>query len=304
MTGRPVGIVAFGSTNMKNRTLSSLRKGQRQLSSQRLSERVAEALADRLDGGDWAAGQRLPTEHELAATFKVSRTVVREAISRLRQAGRLETIQGSGTFVAERGRGTRLRSGLRQASVQRLVQVLELRRGIESEAAAMAARRRDAAQLLALREALQTLEALDPAGGLPVDSILALPHRLAEATGNPLYVAQLDVLHGFLREQVRLPVAVDSALLPPWGAELKHQLLDEWRPLTEAVAEGDAPRARREAVRHLLNEELRLRNANPIRGAAGVGIAPGAGHASAASSASASNAASNELPADLPKTRV
>ena len=264
---------------MKNRAVSLLRKGQqRQLSTQqRLSERVADALGERLDGGDWSPGQRLPTEHELAANFKVSRTVVREAISRLRQAGRLETIQGSGTFVAERGRGGRLRSGLRQASLARLVHVLELRRGIEAEAAAMAARRRDAAQLRGLREALQGLEAVDPSGGVPVEDLLNLPHRLAQATGNPLYVAQLDVLHGFLREQGRLPVAVDSASRPAWSPELKQQLVDEWRALTDAVAEGDAPRARREAVRHLLNEELRLRNANPTRVANGsVGATDGA----------------------------
>lgn len=247
--------------NSPSETAAQLKR----MRAQRLSERVAEALTDRLDQAEWAPGDRLPTEHELSATFDVSRTVIREAISRLRQAGRLETVQGSGTFVSTLSKSSvDLTIGQQQATLQRVVHVLELRRGIEGEAAAMAARRRNHAHIMDMRRALQELEQLQPGGRMPLDQVLRLPRLIAEATGNPLYVSHLDLLHRYLVGQTTLPSSPDSAVFPGWSVDTMQQIIEELRSLIDAIATGDAPRARREAIRHLLNGELRMRNATRL----------------------------------------
>ena len=62
-----------------------------------LADRVTETLAGQLRSGVYPVNSRLPTEKSLAEKFGVSRTVVREAISRLKSEGLVETRQGSGT---------------------------------------------------------------------------------------------------------------------------------------------------------------------------------------------------------------
>ena len=71
--------------------------------SARLSDRVADALAAEIQAERLAPGDRLPTESALSAQFSVSRTVVREAVSRLKSLGMVEPRQGSGVYVRAAG---------------------------------------------------------------------------------------------------------------------------------------------------------------------------------------------------------
>ena len=64
-----------------------------------LTERVAQLLREKVDRGDFAVGTKLPAEGKMAQQLGVSRTVVREAVSRLKSDGLLESRQGSGVFV-------------------------------------------------------------------------------------------------------------------------------------------------------------------------------------------------------------
>ena len=68
-----------------------------------LALELVESLGDRIRNGQFAPGDKLPTESAIMAEFAVSRTVVREAISRLQAAGLVETRHGIGTFVLELG---------------------------------------------------------------------------------------------------------------------------------------------------------------------------------------------------------
>ena len=68
-----------------------------------LSDQVADVMAAEIRSGRLAAGDKLPTEASLVNQFSVSRTVVREAMSRLKSLGLIESRQGSGVFVKEIG---------------------------------------------------------------------------------------------------------------------------------------------------------------------------------------------------------
>ena len=67
--------------------------------SAKLSDQVASALEAEIRAGRIQAAQKLPTEAVLAQQFQVSRTVVREAISRLKSLGLVDSRQGSGVYV-------------------------------------------------------------------------------------------------------------------------------------------------------------------------------------------------------------
>ena len=104
-------------------------------------------------------GDKLPTESEIMQAFGVSRTVVREALSKLQAAGLVETHHGIGTFVLQPRAGGmfRLEPGDVATSVDVLA-VLELRISLETESAGLAASRRTEEQLLTMRQALDDFE--------------------------------------------------------------------------------------------------------------------------------------------------
>jgi GntR family transcriptional repressor for pyruvate dehydrogenase complex len=111
------------------------------------------------------------------AQYGVSRSVVREAISHLQAAGLVQTRHGIGTFVLEAP--PRRRSSLA---------ILELRIGMETEAAGLAASRRTGAQLAALREALADMRRAQEAGQPTVEADVRFHRLLAESSANRYFV--------------------------------------------------------------------------------------------------------------------
>src|SRR6476469_679502 len=107
-----------------------------------LAHDVVDTLSGRIRDGSLAQGEKLPTEAAIMEEFGVSRTVVREAISRLQARGLVQTRHGVGTFVADAVAhdATPFLIGAEQlATLRDVIAVLELRIALETEAAALAA---------------------------------------------------------------------------------------------------------------------------------------------------------------------
>ena len=124
-----------------------------------LTAQVLRELTARIERGELNPGDRLPTERELMANYRVSRTVVREAISSLRASGRIDTQQGRGAFV--RSPPVSFRYALDASDLDKVgdvLHIMDLRIGLESEAASLAAKRHSAAQLNDIHAALKKLE--------------------------------------------------------------------------------------------------------------------------------------------------
>jgi DNA-binding GntR family transcriptional regulator len=64
--------------------------------------RVADALRERLDAGEWLPGEALPSVSELAGEYGVSRSTAARAVKVLAAEGRVTTVKSWGTFVADR----------------------------------------------------------------------------------------------------------------------------------------------------------------------------------------------------------
>ena len=114
----------------------------------RLSDQVAEQLSAEIRSGRLAPGAKLPPEARLAEQFAVSRTVVREAVSQLKSLALVESRQGSGVYVSASLPFAPLNFDARHAqSRDAVVQMVEVRRALEAEVAALAAQRRTSADL-------------------------------------------------------------------------------------------------------------------------------------------------------------
>lgn len=225
----------------------------------RLSEQVAHQLSVRLQQGELAPGAKLPTEATLALQFQVSRTVVREAVARLKSQGLLESRQGSGVYVNARPPIAPLRFDARHAgSRQAVLQMVELRRALEAEVAALAAQRRTAAGLRGVQQAVTKLDMAVAAGGDGVDEDLALHRRIAEAAGNPFLIDTLDYLAQFLHGATRVTRANEAR-----RTDFARQVQHEHAVIVRAIEAGDPRRARAAAARHMDNAMRRIESADP-----------------------------------------
>ena len=122
-----------------------------------LSQAVVGDLTTKIQNGVYRPGEKLPTEPEVMAQLGVSRTVVREAMSRLQASGLVETRHGIGTFVLASHARMDLDTGT-VMTILDVIDMLELRISLETEAAALAALRRKDEHLEAMRRAIDSFQ--------------------------------------------------------------------------------------------------------------------------------------------------
>lgn len=224
-----------------------------------LSDQVAQQLAAEVTNGRFAPGSKLPTQAVLAEQFQVSRTVVREAVSRLQSQGLVEARQGSGVYVCASAPLASLRfEAHHAASREAVIQMVELRRALESEVAALAATRRKAADLRLIKQALATLERAVKGGGNGVAQDVQLHRRIAAAAGNPFLIGTLDYLAQYLHGATQVTRANEAR-----RADFSAQVRAEHQAIVVAIEAGDADRARRAAARHMDNAIGRIESADP-----------------------------------------
>src|SRR5215470_191826 len=167
---------------MVSRSMEKTRLGQlsllRPLSAPRsLAHELSERLTADITSGRLPAGARLPTEQELVAAIGVSRTVVREAVAALRAEGLVVTRQGVGAFVADDAKRPFRISPSELSSLHEVIEVMELRTGIEIEAAGLAAARATSAGTRKIADAYEAIETVIEQGGSAVDQDFAFHCR-------------------------------------------------------------------------------------------------------------------------------
>jgi DNA-binding FadR family transcriptional regulator len=220
-----------------------------------LAHELVERLKDRILSGEISPGDRLPTESSLVEEFGVSRTVVREAVSRLQAAGLVETFQGRGSFVLEVPQATD-HFALREVRSHRdVLELLEFRIGVESEAAGLAAVRRTDRQLKAIERALDDFRRIgdDPARSVEAD--FAFHRKVAAAAGNRFYTDLIDSLGPMM---IMLPrTRLDPAYEMSDATHLTRVVL-EHENIYAAIARSDPEAARAAARVHLTNTRHRL----------------------------------------------
>jgi len=218
-----------------------------------LAYRIVEELKQRILNGEIAPGAKLPGENSLVAEFGVSRTVVREAVSRLQAAGLVETFQGRGSFVLEVPDRT---PGLRAVRSHRdVLDLMDFRIGVESEAAGLAAVRRTAHQLQGISRALDEFRRVgdDPARSVAADFAFHL--KVAVASGNRFYgdlIGELGPMMIML-PRTRLDPAYEMS-----DPDHLTRVVHEHENIHAAIERADPEAARAAARVHLANTRQRL----------------------------------------------
>lgn len=210
-------------------------------------EQIVRQIQSAIRTGTLSVGDRLPAERELAATFGVSRSVVREAIKVLSAQGLVEARQGSGLFVVNQPVESVTRAILLSVSPDgdAVDQLFEFRRLLEADAAALAAERAAAADVEAMRDVLRRYESQtgsEPNWEQFGDADEAIHTLICAAAGNPYLELMVASVRGMMRDVVMLiadhPGSIDEAM--------RHHRL-----IVEAIASGNAGAAAQEMAQHV-----------------------------------------------------
>lgn len=218
-----------------------------------LASLVTRELLLRIERGELKPGDRLPSERELMQSFGVSRTVVREATSSLRAAGRVATQQGRGAFVlASNTTVTRSTGRILPNSHRTHLDVLDIRLGLETEGAALAARRHTLDQLKAIEQALQSLSIALNGGSSVRRKDREFHLSIARATGN---IHLVEIISSILQLTPDKP----PRSFPSEAARKQHlqQVRTEHEQIYRAIERRDSDAARAAMRLHLANSRQR-----------------------------------------------
>ncbi|HTJ26074.1 MAG TPA: FadR/GntR family transcriptional regulator [Candidatus Limnocylindria bacterium] len=218
----------------------------------RLHAQVADVLLRSIVTGEVAPGSALPSEPEMSARFGVSRSVIREALRVLGEKGLVEVRHGSGTRVTEPDRWDALDPAVlgllhgRGPRAQVLRDLLEARKIVECELAALAAERADADDHAALEAALATMRGAldDPVRYVGGDS--AFHRTLVRAARNRVLERMSEPMQELLSYSQALTDTVPGVL---------GRALTEHEAIARAVVRRDPEGARRAMRVHLTNTE-------------------------------------------------
>ena len=219
-------------------------------------DEVARELGSRIRSGELQPDMRLPSEQTMAVQFGVSRTVIREAIARLKNEGLVATRQGSGAFVRDwETSSLRLDPGISK-SLESVLFIAELRKGIEAEAAALAAERRTRKDMGAIEKAYARASETARVRGDSTRADMAFHRAIADASHNPYYTALLDYLSQFLLQALRVSRG-NEALREDFARQVESEHLD----IVDAIRRKDSSAARLAAQIHMDQARIRIHKA-------------------------------------------
>ena len=210
----------------------------------RAFEEVAEQLKEAIILGDFKAGDKLPSERELAEQFQVSRVTIREALRSLKNKGFVTTRQGAtgGAFVTDLSYEHLVSAfvDLFMSNKISVPELFEVRALVEPEIARLAAERVTPYYAHRLKEALRAEKLPVASAGEDVDRKSAVHFILAEMCGNRFFEGLVRSTMGLTRKAILL---MDS------DVSYRHQ--NGWHDtIVEAVLAGDAESAAREMKDH------------------------------------------------------
>ncbi|CAM3584619.1 FadR/GntR family transcriptional regulator [Aeromicrobium ponti] len=219
----------------------------------KLFEEVISHIEKMLQSGDYKIGDKLPSLTELTKIFEVGKPTLREALSVLISSGVLEVTQGSGIFIKRLTLEPEV-PFLKKLEGVDLASWLEFRRGLEVEAAAIAAERRteeDIERLEAIQQQLiKNIEEGKETSILDYEFHL----QIAKSTKNPIFVeankSSSHLEQHELFERLRQSVNIDSR---------KELIISEHTKIINAIKNGNSNDARQIMLKHLINAERKLK---------------------------------------------
>lgn len=217
-----------------------------------LAEIVVAKLNERIDSGLYAQGEKIPSSAQLCEEFGVSRTVIREALMSLKVAGRVNARQGAGVFVTDKDTKTLNFEISRIEDIRSAMQILELRLGVEMQAAALAATRRTPEALVEIARTYDYLNALETDDAeIEARADFEFHLAIARATRNPHFPNFLEAVMESINFELVLKHRQSSR---DYRTYLK-KIDKEHASILSAITQGDG-RAAKNAIATHLEESL------------------------------------------------
>jgi GntR family transcriptional regulator, transcriptional repressor for pyruvate dehydrogenase complex len=222
---------------------------------QRVSDIIAERIKHSIENGNIKPGEKFPSERDLASTLSVSRGALREAISILEAKGIVEVQPGRGVYLVNNSQTEllRLMNSILHEERTYLIELLELRQSIESQAAYLAAGRRNEQDLLKIKLALDRLETSIIRNEVAAQEDYDFHLAVIEASHNSMMVHTLRLISDALIKGFHQ--ARSEAMLIPGKTQI---VLEEHKEIYRAIKEADPEKARRALVFHLENVKKQI----------------------------------------------
>ena len=218
----------------------------------RISDQVFDQIRELIYRGKLKPGERLMPERELAEALTVSRTTVRDAIQRLSAMGLIVQKQGQGTFVKshENSQASVLAQAMKIQDAS-LEDLLEVRMGLECNAASLAAQRADESDLAAMEQSIAEMKSEIASGRLGTEADTSFHMAVAYAVKNPLHLLIMRNFYDYLFYGIRENLA--GLYEEPGNID---EIVRQHTVILEAVASRDSVRAyaaMREHINFVMN---------------------------------------------------
>ena len=221
-----------------------------------LDSAILDSLAAFVDEQGIKPGSRLPSERALGEALGVGRSSVREALKRWEALGIISLKQGSGAYLNVAVSPNLLHVPLLLAKpekVKDLLQILQVRRALEGEAAAVCAASASDEAIAGIAACLQKLEISHDSGGSP-DADWEFHQSIYNATGNPFFPQLIQSMRDLLHQLWENPLDLNN---------FANSSYPFHRTMFEAIARRDADGARAEAWKLIDSVEAEIREAFP-----------------------------------------
>jgi len=223
----------------------------------KISEEIVSQIKALISAGELKPGERIPSERDMANLLGVSRPSVREAIMVLEAMGLLESRQGGGTYIrslTETSLADPL-SAMVEKDPKLLQSLVEVRKGLESWSAFLAASRASDAEIEQLRSLYQEMERQATSGGWDYDVDSKFHYAITTATHNTLQLHVLNTIHGLFEATIHVTLSEfykRKGYLEP--------LLQQHRAIFQSIADRDPEGARQSMMVHLefVEEKMRI----------------------------------------------
>lgn len=227
----------------------------RRIKTKKIYEEIVEQIKEMITAGTFKPGDRLPSERDMAELLGVSRASVREALTALQAMGVLEVRPGEGTFVASMHEQETIEPLALVLEVEKnpLAQLMEVRRILEGEAAALAASRAKEFHKQKLIQVMENMRASAEKNDQGVKFDLLFHYAIAEATENPLLARIIKTLDNMMHQRF---LADREEMYSREGT--KKRILGEHQIILEAILNGDSKKARQGMLNHLAHVEKGL----------------------------------------------
>jgi DNA-binding FadR family transcriptional regulator len=220
--------------------------------SRRLGDELYEALVGLIDRGELTDGSRLPPETEIAQTYGVSRPIVRETLSRLRDDGLIISRRGSGSYVKRTPATLALAARIEFGQINSLDQIAKcysFRIAIEGEAACHAAANRSAADLAVIQENLLGLNSVIAANQVGGEVDYGFHMAVTRASGNEWFVSAMLAM----RQQIQFTIDLARTLSLSRSADHIQGVQTEHVLIYNAIEAGEQEAAKAAMRQHLSN---------------------------------------------------